>query len=94
MLFRSGRQETIKEPDMDTCKKMVAAIDEAWRGGYPWGRGKESDRNAAERLSDSFGFTVEVCQKYVNLWHRQDVIVTDNWGERNSKKGLRKGKGL
>lgn len=89
-----GKQETQKEPDMDMCRKMVQAIDDAWRGGYPWGRGKESDRNAAERLSDSFGFTVEVCQKYVNLWHRQDVIITDIWGEKGSKKGLRKGKGL
>jgi SpoVK/Ycf46/Vps4 family AAA+-type ATPase len=89
-----GAQQTQKEPDMEMCRKMVQAIDDAWRGGYPWGRGKESDRNAADRLSDSFGLSVEVCQKYVNLWHKEDVIVTDTWGDKNNKKGLRKGKGL
>ena len=90
-----GKQETGKEPDMDTCKRMVEAIDEAWRGGYPWSKGgKDSDRIAAERLSDSFNFSVEVCQKYVNMWHRNDVIVTDIWGAKGEKRGLRKAKGL
>lgn len=91
-----GKQEFAKEPDMDTCKKMVEAIDEAWRGGYPWSRasGKDSDRIASERLADRFNFSVEVCQKYVNMWHRNDVIVTDTWGDRKQKKGLRRGKGL
>ena len=35
-----------------------------------------------------------VCEKYVAMWHRNDVIVTDTWGEKGNKKGLRKGKGL
>jgi len=91
-----GNQETGKEPDMDTCKRMVEAIDAAWRGGYPWSkvRSPDSDRVAAERLSDSFNYSVEVCQKYVNIWHRNDVIVTDKWGDKGQKRGLRKGKGL
>lgn len=92
-----GAQETANEPDMDTCKKMVAAIGDAWRGGYPWSRDKKSrdtGRYAPDKLSDSFGYTVDVCEKYVNMWHRSDVIVTDFWGERASKKGLRIGKGL
>jgi hypothetical protein len=91
-----GNQETGKEPDMDTCKRMVEAIDAAWRGGYPWSKTKSpgSDRVAAERLSDSFNYSIEVCQKYVNIWHRNDVIVTDIWGDKGQKRGLRRGKGL
>jgi hypothetical protein len=90
-------QETGSEPDMDTCRKMVLAIEDAWRGGYPWSRDKKSrdtGRYAPEKLSDSFGYSIEICEKYVNLWHRQDVIVTDFWGDKSSKKGLRIGKGL
>jgi hypothetical protein len=89
-----GKQETGNEPDMDTCRKMVSAIQQAWDNKYPWTRGNESDRNAAEKLADMFGFSVDVCKKYVNLWHRQDVIVTDRWGDKSEKKGLRIGKGL
>lgn len=92
-----GAQETSKEPDMDMCRKMIAAIQEAWVGGYPWSRdrkGRESDRYAPDKLADRFGLSVEVCEKYVNMWHANDVIVTDLWGEKNSKKGLRVGRGL
>lgn len=89
-----GKQKTGTEPDMETCRKMILAIQEAWDGGYPWGRGRESDRNAAEKLSERFGFSVETCTRYVNMWHRTDVIVTDAWGEKGNKKGLRRGKGL
>ena len=89
-----GKQETGKEPDMETCRKMVNAIHEAWVGGYPWGLAKESDRNAAEKLSERFSFSVDVCSKYVSMWHRNDVIITDRWGDKNNKKGLRVGKGL
>lgn len=93
-----GKQETGKEPDAEMCKKMVLAIDEAYHGGYPWSRdkkGRESDRYAPDKLADQFGLTVEVCEKYVSMWHRQDVIVTDYFGDRrNNKKGLKIGKGL
>ena len=91
-----GSQETSTEPDMDMCRKMVEAIDEAWRGGYPWSKqaGKNSDRAAADKLADSFGLSIDVCQKYVNMWHRTDVIVTDIWGQKGEKRGLRRGKGL
>lgn len=91
-----GKQEAEKEPDMDTCKRMIEAIDAAWRGGFPWSKskGKNSDRVASERLADSFGLSVDVCQKYVNMWHRNDVIVTDIWGDKGQKRGLRRGKGL
>lgn len=92
-----GKQETDKEPDMDTCRKMVDAIDEAFRGGYAWSRDKKSrdtNRYAPEKLSNMFGLPVEMCEKYVNMWHRNDVIVTDVWGEKSNKRGLKKGKGL
>lgn len=92
-----GKQQLSKEPDMETCQKMVAAIHAAWAGGYPWSRdakSRDTDRYAPEKLSDSFGLSVEMCEKYVNMWHRNDVIVTDNWGEKKNKKGLRIGKGL
>ena len=92
-----GAQQTQKEPDMDMCRKMVQAIDDAFKGGYAWSRDKksrDSDRYAADRLSDSFGLSLEVCEKYVNLWHKTDVIITDTWGPKGEKKGLRKGKGL
>jgi hypothetical protein len=92
-----GVQETGNEPDMETCRKMVSAIDAAWRGGYPWSRDKKSrdtDRYAPDRLSDMFNLSVNVCEKYVNMWHRSDVIVTDLWGDKSNKKGLRIGKGL
>lgn len=89
-----GAQETGTEPDMETCRKMILAIQEAWDLKHPWSRGKESDRNAAVKLSDSFGYTVEVCEKYVSMWWRKDVIVTDTWGDKGEKKGLRIGKGL
>lgn len=92
-----GAQETGKEPDMDMCRKMVLAIDEAFRGGYAWSRDKksrESDRYAPQKLADRFGFDLEVCEKYVSMWHREDVIVTDVWGPKSDKKGLRSGKGL
>ena len=92
-----GKQETNKEPDEATCRKMITAIDEAWRGGYPWSRdkkGRESDRYAPDKLADQFGLSVETCEKYVLMWHRQDVIVTDLWGAKSDKKGLRIGKGL
>lgn len=89
-----GRQETNKEPDLPTCRKMVEAIHEAWLGGYPWSRDSKSDRWAAQKLSDSFGFPVEVCEKFVGMWWRGDVIVTDTWGEKGNKKGLRRGRGL
>ena len=76
---------------------MVSAIQEAWVGGYPWSRDKksrESDRYAPDRLSDMFNLSVNVCEKYVNMWHRSDVIITDLWGDKANKKGLRIGKGL
>lgn len=92
-----GKQETGKDPDAETCRKMVAAIQEAWSGGYPWSRdkkGRESDRYAPDKLADQFGLSVETCEKYVSIWHRTDVIVTDTWGDKRDKKGLRIGKGL
>jgi hypothetical protein len=92
-----GQQETGNEPDMDTCRKMVSAIQDAWIGGYPWSRDKKSrdtGRYAPEKLADAFGYSESVCEKFVNLWHRQDVIVTDFWGDKNNKRGLRVGKGL
>ena len=92
-----GPQETVKEPDMDTCRRMVEAIDAAFTGGYAWSRdrkARDSDRYAADKLADAFGYDVEVCEKYVNIWHRNDVIITDIWGEKSQKKGRRKGKGL
>ena len=82
---------------MDTCRRMVEAIDAAFTGGYAWSRdrkARDSDRYAADKLADAFGYDVEVCEKYVNIWHRNDVIITDIWGEKSQKKGLRKGKGL
>lgn len=92
-----GAQETGREPDMDMCRKMVDAIQEAWVGGYPWSRdrkGRESDRYAPDKLADRFGLSVETCEKYVSIWHKTDVIVTDIWGQKSNKKGLRVGKGL
>lgn len=92
-----GKQETGKEPDPEMCRKMVSAIQEAWDGKYPWSRdkkGRESDRYAPDKLADRFGLSVEVCEKYVSMWHRNDTIVTDTWGEKRDKKGLRIGKGL
>lgn len=91
-----GKQETEAEPDAEMCRRMIEAIDEAWRGGYAWtkSKGKDSDRIAAEKLSGMFGFSVAVCQKYVDMWHRSDVIITDNWGEKKDKKGLKKGRGI
>lgn len=92
-----GRQETNTEPDLPTCRKMVEAIHEAFVGGYAWSRSKssrESDRYAPDKLSRQFGYSIEVCEKYVNMWHAEDVIVTDFWGEKGNKKGLRRGKEL
>jgi AAA domain/Bifunctional DNA primase/polymerase, N-terminal len=92
-----GKQETAIEPDMNLCLKMVAAIDEAFRGSYAWSRDKKSrdtNRYAPDKLSDMFGLSVETCEKYVNMWHKKDVIVTDIWGEKSNKRGLRRGKGL
>jgi len=92
-----GKQQLSKEPDMETCRRMVAAIHAAWVGGYPWSRdakSRDSDRYAPDKLVDSFNLPIEVCEKYVAMWHRNDVIVTDTWGEKGNKKGLRKGKGL
>ncbi len=92
-----GKQQLSKEPDMETCRKMVAAIHAAWVGGYPWSRdakSRDSDRYAPDKLVDSFNLPIDVCEKYVAMWHRNDVIVTDTWGEKGNKKGLRKGKGL
>lgn len=89
-----GAQETGVEPDMETCRKMVAAIQEAWDGKYAWGRGKDSDRYAPQKLADMFNLPLEVCEKYVSMWWKQDVIVTDRWGEKTNLKGLRIGKGL
>lgn len=92
-----GRQETKQEPDLPTCLKMVEAIHEAFMGGYAWSKNRssrESDRYAPDKLSRQFGYSVEVCEKYVNMWHAEDTIVTDTWGEKGNKKGLRRGKGL
>ena len=92
-----GVQETGKEPDLETCRRMVAAINDAWVGGYPWShnvKSREVARYAPDKLSDSFGLSVEVCAKYVNLWIKTDVIVVDMWGEKRDKRGLKRGKGL
>lgn len=92
-----GRQETNTEPDLPTCRKMVEAIHGAFVGGYAWSKNRssrESDRYAPDKLARQFGFSVEVCEKYVNMWHAEDTIVTDAWGEKGNKKGLRRGKGL
>lgn len=89
-----GKQETATEPDMETCRKMVLAIHQAYVEDAAWSKEKTAERAASKRLSQRFGFSVEICQKYVDKWFDNDVIMNDKWGEKKNKNGLRILKGL
>jgi len=92
-----GRQETVRKPDMETCRRMVDAINEAYVAGCAWTSKKGNrlnDRYAAQKLADAFGYDLAVCESYVSMWLKNDVIINDSPDGKEKSLGLRRARGL
>jgi len=92
-----GRQETVRKPDMETCRRMVDAINEAYVAGCAWTSKKGNrlnDRYAAQKLADAFGYDLAVCESYISMWLKNDVIINDSPDGKEKSLGLRRARGL
>lgn len=78
-------------PDKAICRRILAAMQEAWSAGRPWSnypQAKRDRRYAPERISRQFGIGASMAEHMVDEWLANDVLAVAVSDKRNQTKGL------
>lgn len=78
-------------PEKAVCRKILAAMQEAWAVGRPWShhpQAKRDQRYAPERITRQFGVSARTAEHMVTEWLANDVLAVAVADKRNQTKGL------
>ena len=84
--------ERAKLPSRDTCKRILAAIDAAWRQGSPLShkaRAKSEGRYAQRVLGADFKLPPEVIERLIIAWLDSDHVAFEQADPKTKRMGLR-----
>jgi hypothetical protein len=77
-------------PDKDTCRQILAAIDEQWASGKPWCFAINTSRAAAPNIMKRWRIKREVVKDILATWNANGVIAEDICDQKNHVTGYRK----
>jgi hypothetical protein len=78
-------------PDRATCKRILAAINDAWNGGRPWSSYPHSRRSGryAPLLMKDFGVAAKPAENLIEQWLMNDILTVDLRDKHSNLKGLK-----
>lgn len=79
-------------PDVDKCRRVVSAINEAWISGKPWSfepQSKRSGRYAPMLISSGFEVPAKVAQNMIEAWLMNNVLEVAVRNSDTKLKGLK-----
>jgi hypothetical protein len=85
-------QETSAWPDKETCRRILAAIREAWAQGQPWSpwpQTKSQGRYAPRNIHSMFGINASLAQDMIETWLRSGILSVGLYDSHSKAKGLK-----
>lgn len=77
-------------PDKDVCRRILAAIHEAWMSGKPWSHAPQSpDRFGPKMMSVHFGVHAKTARDILQTWLATDVLSIEIRDKVSKLKGLK-----
>jgi hypothetical protein len=79
-------------PDKETCRRILAAIRDAWVQGKPWSpwpQTKKQGRYAPRNISSMFGIDVAVAEHMIETWLMNGVLGIDVYDSDSKMKGIK-----
>jgi hypothetical protein len=77
-------------PSRDTCKQILAALDEEWMNSRPWCYSKNSPRNAVNNIMLRWHIDRKTVERLLERWHANGVIAEEVRDSKNHVKGYHK----
>jgi hypothetical protein len=79
-------------PHKDVCRRVLAAISDAWEKGQPWSpypQSKKVGRYAPLNISHAFEIDFELAQRMVETWLMNGVLNVETFDSHTKAKGIR-----
>jgi hypothetical protein len=85
-----AREPQTAWPDTDTCRQILAAIDEEWGHGRPWCYARNSSRAAITNIRKRWRLKHDVVDDILATWTANKVIAEEVCDAKNHISGYRK----
>lgn len=79
-------------PDKETCRRILAALDTAWKKGKPWScapQSKSQGRYAPDMLRADFDLAAKASEAIIQTWLMNDVLSFEICDKHTKQKGLK-----
>lgn len=74
----------------DLTKRVLTAMDDAWKEGDPWGKTyRAKERMAARIMTREFGVSASMADELLDLWEATGLIKLEVADKKNKKKGFK-----
>ena len=84
------KAQASKWPDIDTLRKVLAALGEEWAKGKPWCYSKNTSRNATRNIMKRWRLEAKVVDDILAEWTANGIIAEEVRDAENHVKGYRK----